>query len=40
MKTVINTAKEKMEKTCNVYQKEMIALRDEFQLPYTFPFEK
>ena len=27
MKTVINTAKEKMEKTCNVYQKEMIALR-------------
>ena len=27
MKTVINTAKEKMDKTCNVYQKEMVALR-------------
>ncbi len=27
MKTIINTAKEKMDKTCNVYQREMIALR-------------
>ena len=27
MKTVINTAKEKMDKTCSVYQREMVALR-------------
>ena len=27
MKTVINTAKEKMDKSCNVYQREMVALR-------------
>ena len=27
MKTVINTAKEKMDKSCSVYQREMVALR-------------